>query len=197
MKIIFREGQKAYDQINFPDLEGKVISIDLEEDPHYPMEVQFKDKENTIHVGHYSLSGFIFKGESSFPTLSTSPYKLILEGFEQKEQAPTYDDVRLDSLKKGDYVSITKHLELPNERLMNAFEALAKLIWLRDYYNEGWQPNWKNNNEDKYVILTQNDDIECQRNCSYRRTLAFKTKEIRDKFLEEQRELLEIAKHLL
>ena len=51
--------------------------------------------------------------------------------------------------------------------------------------------------EQKAPVLTENDKIERERNYSYRRVLAFKTSEIRYKFFEEQKELLEIAKPLL
>nr|DAE86584.1 MAG TPA: hypothetical protein [Caudoviricetes sp.] len=190
MKTIFKVGQEVYDQVNFPDSKGKIVEIERDVDGYWYIKVVFKGDDYFYHIdGSFGLC--------SIPTLSIKPYEVELKGFEQEKFTPTYDNVRMDSLINGGYISILHKIELPNERIAEAFRALAKLIWLRDFYNEGWQPNWKNNNEDKYIILTQNDDIECQRNYSYRRTLAFKTEEIRDRFFEEQKELLEIAKPLL
>lgn len=187
METIFKVGVKVYDQINFPDMEGKVVKIHKDESK-YPLGVCFN---GNMSIHYYDLEGRFRK--ENIPTLSTKPYKIVLNGFEQKEPKPTYEEILL---KRGGYVSITKTLILPNKKLVNAFEALAKLIWLRDYYNEGWEPNW-NTNSNKYCIVQEDLEIS-SKICLYAsRVMCFKTKEIRDKFLEEQRELLEIAKPLL
>lgn len=83
-----------------------------------------------------------------------------------------------------------------NEEYELAFEALKKLVIIRDYYNEGWKPNWEDD-EWKYFIEYYRGKLDVERTCGNGRVLAFKTKEIRDKFLEEQKELIEIAKPLL
>ena len=77
-----------------------------------------------------------------------------------------------------------------------AFDALRKLIILRDYYNDGWQPDWEDD-EWKYFIEYYRGKLDVERTCGNGRVLAFKSKGIRDKFLEEQKELLETAKPLL
>jgi len=205
MKTIFKKGMKVYDQLMFPDVEGVVTSTnfipeksffdkeeDFEEDYEhpYPIEVDFKGEQAL-----YKNDG---SGFMDFPTLSTKPYKIEFQGFEQeKSSAPTYEEAIKEARSKGDYYYLPDCLEAPSEELVEATMALLKLLFLRDYYNEGWQPDWKNDDEYKYVILTENDKVERERNYSYRRVLAFKTSEIRDKFFEEQKELLEIAKPLL
>lgn len=185
---------KVYDQFVFPGKEGKIIEIcdNLE----YPIRVSL-DGQKISHAytkdGRYAIT--------LTPSLSTKPYKI--EGFSQK---PTFNEALKWLRDKYLGESITYKIDgkkyffdyyYSKNATYKSFEALRKLIIFRDYYNDDWQPNWKNNNEDKYVILIQNEDIKCERNCSYRRVLAFKTEEIRDKFLEEQKELLEIAKPLL
>ena len=100
---------------------------------------------------------------------------------------PTYEEILLE---KGCYVSITKTLILPDEKLVNAFEALAKLIWLRDYYNEGWQPDWKKEREMKYVIYNDSNRLATIQSYNTSYILAFKEGNVRNKFLEEQKELL-------
>ena len=75
-------------------------------------------------------------------------------------------------------------------------EALKKLILLRDYYNEGWQPDW-NDNTTKYSIEVEVGEIVGRNHHCNARIMSFKTNDVRNKFLEEQKELLETAKPLL
>lgn len=194
MKTIFRQGMIVYDQVNYPNKKGVVVDVEpASDEDDYPIEVKFEDD--------YSSIAYTYDGRlelEQIPTLSTKPYKIILEGFEQKVPAPTYNEIRAKSLKKGDYVSILNGIELPNERMCKAFEALAKLIWLRDYYNEGWVADWnKNNTEVKACIEICDNNFAKVSRVFNRCVLAFKSEEIRNKFLEEQRELLEIVKPLL
>lgn len=188
MKTIFKVGMKVYDQLNFPNKEGKITKIE-DDGSEYPIAVCFSKDSYRCY---YDLNGCIIKGKQ--PTLSTKQYTVELKGFEQKPSVPTYEEILLE---KGCCVSITKTLILPDEKLVNAFEALAKLIWLRDYYNEGWQPNWKDKDEKRFFIEVW--DIGFFEEDSYRRQrpLIFKTRSIAKKFIEEQKELLKIAKPLL
>ena len=189
METVFRKGMKVYDSVSFPNSEGKVVDVEERIDCVIVI-VQFDCIDYEIPYTEQGIRASTRK--ESTPTLSTKPY--TLQGFEQKAPVPTYDEIILE---RGVYVSITKPLILPDEKTAKAFEALAKLIWLVDYYNDGWKPDWKNDDENKYVILTENDEIKCERNYSFKRILSFKSSEIRNKFLEEQRELLKIAKPLL
>lgn len=190
MKTIFKKGMKVYDSVNYPGEKGEVIKTE-KSIPYTSRPIQVKFESN---IEDYTLDGRIGTF-NQIPTLSTSPY--TLQGFEQKAPVPTFEKVIKEARSKGDYYYLPDCLEAPSEELVEATMALLKLLFLRDYYNEGWQPDWKNDDEYKYVILTENDKIERERNYSYRRALAFKTSEIRDKFFEEQKELLEIAKPLL
>lgn len=190
MKTVFKVGMKVYDQVNFPDMEGIVKEINL--DSKYPIEVSFNDEEYT---GLYYLDGT--EACSFKPTLSTKPYKVELQGFEQKESAPTYDDA-LEWVEDNDGYNLLFKDERTylSEDIYKAFEALRKLTILRDYYNEGWKPDWKK--EDfKYVIQNISGSFEnyISKYGSY--VMSFKNKEIADKFKEDQKELLEIAKPLL
>lgn len=187
MKTVFKVGMSVYDQVFYPNQKGTVKRIDNNEpDIDFPIEVEFKGE----------IESYTLKGSRSYAgalTLSTAPY--TLQGFEQKAPVPTFEEVIKDARSKGDYYYL-HGLEAPSEELADATMALLKLLFLRDYYNKGWQPNYKNR-ETKYTIytwsglLTDGETFDCNR------ILCFKTEEIRDKFLEEQRELLEKAKPLL
>lgn len=85
---------------------------------------------------------------------------------------------------------------LPNEEYAKAMLALCQLIQLRDCYNNGWVPDWTDNN-DKYTIVPYKNTLNRESNLAYRRILAFKTEKLRNKFFENFRDLIETAKPLL
>ena len=190
MKTIFKIGMKVYDQVVFPDREGEVMNI-VEKDA-FPIKVYLEG----IGVTHsYTKDGRVI--EKISPTLSTSSYNMV--GFEQKAPVPTFEEV-WDEVEriyepKSEYDK-DEYKGYPSQKLADAAEALRRLLFLRDYYNKGWQPDW-NECSTKYCIEQEGLDISAINHIFNSKVMAFKTTEIRDKFLEEQRELLEIAKPLL
>lgn len=193
METIFKVGMEVYDSLNFPDMKGVVKNIEKDCMGFWFVDVKF-DK----FVQSYTLQGSL--SASNRPTLSTKPYKAILEDFEQKAPAPTLDEA-IRWLKDNDLdtalVEDSKATYFTKKENYFAFDALRKLVILRDYYNQGWQPNWCDYKQTKYIIENYMGEIWCDDGHRTSSILAFKTPEIRDKFLEEQRELLEIAKILL
>lgn len=186
MKTVFKVGMKVYDQVNFPDKEGKVEEIYIGEEEEYPI-VSFGKRERICYSSDGRLSGRITK------MLSTKPYKVVFDGFEQKAPVPTYEDaeewIRREYAKGNNYLM-----------LKDTFEALRKLTILREYYNKGWQPDWSKKNSMHFCIRVRNNKITTDNNSDineFNTVLVFRDYTIRDKFLEEQRELLEIAKPLL
>lgn len=187
MKTVFKKGMKVYDQIYEPDVKGEVLDVNLDISPH-PITVKFGSC-----VRYYTAEGC--RGKNQIRTLSTSPYRI--EGFEQKEPAPTYEEAVkwcIENLKDYRECVCTEYV---NEKQENALEAFRKLIIFRDYYNEGWQPDWSGKGEWKFCIVNYADILSKDTTFSVSKVMIFKTEEIRDKFLEEQKELLEIAKPLL
>lgn len=85
---------------------------------------------------------------------------------------------------------------LPSKKLAEAMLALCQLIQLRDCYNDGWTPNW-NCGDTKYCIMFIDNQSAIVNNTSIQKILAFKTSELRDEFLENFKDLIEIAKPLL
>lgn len=84
----------------------------------------------------------------------------------------------------------------PTEEEAEACVALAQLCQLRDIYNEGWKPDYKDNNV-KYLLYYWGDTITKSHTTGASNLLVFKTVELREKFLENFRDLIEIAKPLL
>ena len=85
---------------------------------------------------------------------------------------------------------------IKDKELAEAYAVLPQLIRLRDEYNEGWKFNYKNKDY-KYSVGYYKDDLDLINNIYTQRILVFKTKEIRNKFLEDHKDLIEIAKPLL
>ena len=191
MKTIFKEGMEVYDQLNFPNKKGVIVEISNDENDPYPVEVSFENE-----AGRYYFTPEGRFNKKHIPTLSTKPYEVVLEGFEQKAPAPTYEEA--EEWMKKEYAKGSLCLMMRD--VFEALEALRKLIVLRDYYNEGWQPDWSTKNSMRFCIRVRNNKITIDSNSDineFNTVLVFRDYTIRDKFLEEQRELLEIAKPLL
>nr|DAT33987.1 MAG TPA: hypothetical protein [Caudoviricetes sp.] len=196
MKTVFKVGMKVYDQIVFPDQEGEVTNINICNNS--PIEVSVENLEKKFFYGQDGT--FL---ENLMPTLSTKPYKL--EGFSQK---PTFNEA-LEWLR-NEYLGESITYKIEHEKYFvdyyysknapyKSFEALRKLTILRDYYNNGCKQEDLNNIINAIVIERIDDEyqIVVRKNFNTRHVLFFKSNEIAEKFLEEQRELLEIAKPLL
>lgn len=204
MKTVFKVGMEVYDQVNNPNKKGKVLDIKEDAFSHkihsydYPIEVQFEGEDD---LSYYDLEGCPVW--SSNPTLSTSPY--TLQGFEQKAPVPTYEEAQqwmIDQKGKTSFIGSPNEIDknFINYSYYEAFEALKKLVILRDYYNEGWQPDWSKKNKMHFCIRVRNNKITIDNNSDineFNTVLVFRDYTIRDKFLEEQRELLKIVKPLL
>lgn len=85
---------------------------------------------------------------------------------------------------------------LPTIKLAEAMLALCQLLYLRDIYNDGWEPDWAEDSL-KYIINCFGNQLVVNLNNTVCRSMAFKTEELRDEFYENFKDLLEIAKPLL
>ena len=196
METVFKLGQKVFD---FAYGKGEVINVQNSRYLDNIILVKFDNRDVPVR---YSLDGRqinfrAYGGEldpenvANKPTLSTKEY--TLHGFEQKAPIPTYEDI----VKERNYIYLPENLVAPNKELADATMALLKLLFLRDYYNEGWQPNWKKEREMKYVIYNDSNRLATIQSYTMSFILSFKEGNVRNKFFKEQRELLEIAKPLL
>lgn len=197
METVFKVGMEVYDQVFF----GKA-----------PLKITEVKGDMTLRVlcggviycytgdGRFigdDITSNRHRGLSQTPTLSTKPY--FFEGFEQKAPAPTFEEVWTETERiyepKSEYDK-EKFGGYPSQELANAAEALRRLLFLRDYYNEGWQPDWKDSSNKHCIILYKGEFTIVAYSFTFE-VLHFKSIKVRDKFFEEQKELLEIAKPLL
>lgn len=198
MKTVFKVGMKVYDSFNFPGMEGLIKSISKDDYKSYPIFVEFKNGDGESSMQSYTIEGKYT--ENSIPTLSTKPYEIELEGFEQKGPAPTFDEaekkLKYDRDKYAYFDLAGRNILYPKSISPEVFEALRQLVILRDYYNEGWQPDWEDE-KNKFCISVKKGKLCLELWLNTSRVLAFKSHEIAYNFLEEQKELLEKAKPLL
>ena len=84
----------------------------------------------------------------------------------------------------------------PTEEEAKAMLAMAQLCQLRDRWNDGWKPDWKDNTR-KYCIVSFKNIVLRDSYYSVSHPMVFKTEELRDKFMETFKDLLEEAKPFL
>lgn len=82
---------------------------------------------------------------------------------------------------------------LPDRATAEAVLALCQLIQLRDCYNQGWVPDWNDEDEKKcMIILKAGEPIQIAPFYTMAYSpLYFKTNELRDQFLGNFRDLIE------
>jgi len=85
---------------------------------------------------------------------------------------------------------------LPSKEYAKAMLALCKLIQLRDCYNDGWKPNWSDKSE-KHCIFYNKGNVELFIRNSWSCILVFKSRELRNEFYNNFKDLIEQAKLLL
>lgn len=95
------------------------------------------------------------------------------------------------------YSSVYEKNIFPSKEEADACLALSQLCQWRDKYNEGWKPKWLINSTEKYCVYFSNNELSVTTYITTHTILSFKTREIRDKFLEDFKDLIEIAKPLL
>jgi hypothetical protein len=85
----------------------------------------------------------------------------------------------------------------PTREEAEAALALSQLCQWRDKYNQGWKPDWNNHDDKKYIIDVVSNIVQINYSYTIQNILAFKSAEIRDKFFDDFKDLIEIAKPLL
>ena len=196
MKTVFKVGMEVYDNIFFPNSKGEVVRIDKHIDCERVI-VQFDCLDYELS---YTEKGRLTSTyNEATPTLSTKPY--TLQGFEQKAPTPTYEEALKEAHRKDEYYYLPNDLEAPSKELADAAVALLKLLFLRDYYNEGWQPDFSKETKNTKYCISKDASGRFMKydyyNYDFNNVLIFKSKQIRSKFWDEQLELMKIAKPLL
>lgn len=85
---------------------------------------------------------------------------------------------------------------LPSKEYAEAVLTLCQLIQLRDCYRQGWKPDWADNIFNKYCISFDSNGCVQIVGASLCNILSFQSEEIRDKFFDNFRDLIETAGYL-
>ncbi len=85
----------------------------------------------------------------------------------------------------------------PSEEEAEAALALSQLCHWRDKYNNRWKPYYPSTSKMHYYIYFNEDRLETGQHPTLHHVLNFKTPNIRKQFIEDFKELIEIAKPLL
>ena len=103
---------------------------------------------------------------------------------------------KIDESLNSAYTIINRYVFLDHNQTQ-AYIAKMMLHLLRDEYRQGWLPDWEDENQDKYVIVSSKGErwvAYCQ---SISRFLAFQDKKRANEFLTNFRELIELAWDLI
>lgn len=136
--------------------------------------------------------------------------KIILKD-SKKKLATTYEEC-LKLLGKGEYINSsdcticefddcskadTYDKNIIPIGLGKSIVALMQLLVCREVYRQGWKPDWTNYSEYKYVIRIYNGISVVDTTILNNYILAFQTREVRNEFFDNFKDLIEEAKEFL
>ncbi len=73
---------------------------------------------------------------------------------------------------------------LPSEELANAFIAMMQLMSLRQAWIGNWKPNWNDDDESKYCIISDSNNISINVMYTLQFPLSFPTREMAGEFVD-------------
>lgn len=114
-----------------------------------------------------------------------------------KGKASYYFIVDSNEVKPSHFGSAPILSEFEKRKDTEAIAAFCKLIMLRRDWVKNWEPDWTNNDEEKFGIVVNANRFESISFYCMSQPLSFPTGEMCDEFLDTFRNLLEKAKPLL
>ena len=80
---------------------------------------------------------------------------------------------------------------------VETLEAFSKLLRLRKDWVGEWKPDWTNEDQTKFTIISAENEISKGEHYKVGSSMSFPTEEMRDEFFDCFKDLLETAKPLL
>ena len=172
--------------------------IDMNHNTIYGDDIDYKTNRG---YGYISLWDDI-KGYAEIIEYKTKPTQInidIPQGYEIDKDNSTFECIKFKKIEKQfpnsweEYLSsqplgVKVMFESKFNSLPETYKALRKLELLRDCYNDGWVADIVNNDYGYSFVNSIPKELPF---------LNFKTAELRDKFLENFKDIIEIAKPLL
>lgn len=114
---------------------------------------------------------------------------------EEEAWIDSYAEIKFVGNCKGANRTDKWFSNLPNKEYAEAILSFIQLIQLRDCYRQGWTPDWNINNM-KYTVEQHYEDMVCSAASHVAQIFAFQSEEIRDKFYNNFKGLIEKTKPL-
>lgn len=106
----------------------------------------------------------------AFEILKTKLDEII--ALEKEERLPSVNEI----ISRA-YVKTT--LPVKNNKHADKIAAISRVIWVADYLNGGWQPDWNNSYQEKWIFRIHNHEISIVYGASIKSGfIAFKSGEI-------------------
>ena len=138
----------------------------------------------------------VILGDYEFVLKDGKPYFV-----KKKPQYPkTYEEcakVLLERASVRNDIGYKGDLLIALQRLLVCRDAYWKIAGEQMGLGKPWEPDWLNTEQDKFVLYTHNNVICLNRFVLGHNVLAFPTAEMRDAFLENFKDLVELCKELL
>lgn len=103
----------------------------------------------------------------------------------------------IDEIRKRERNPTTDMSTIQLREMAIAFRALMQLIQLRDCYRQGWTPDWNDDEQSKYSVITSSGKVSVDTRIVTNGILSFQSEEIRYEFLKNFKDLIEQAKELI
>lgn len=161
---------------------ARILATDIRGPRPIAAALYYEEDDNEL-VYYYTEDGFFKSCQEE------SHLDLVI--VEEIEELPNWEEVinelRKTSTKSKDFLfsSLTESEE---------FEAFYKLIHLRKAWIGDWNPRKENQ---LYVIVSHDNEIETHDNWNAYRILSFPTPEMRDEFLKRFEDLIQKAKNFI
>ena len=98
---------------------------------------------------------------------------------------------------EGDRTIYSDRNMLPSVKAAKAHLAYMQLHQLRDCYRQGWIPDWSDGKQCKWCIIFDTDTFIITAGICYNHFLSFQSMELAEKFLNNFKDLIEIAGDLI
>ena len=109
-----------------------------------------------------------------------------------------YYDGLFEKVKSSKFGSSPLLAEFEDKEDIEVLVAFCKLFHLRRDWVGEWKPDYENDCEPKFAIITVENKISKEGvNYTVNSSMSFPTEKMRDEFFDTYRDLLEIAKPLL
>lgn len=157
--------------------------------------VEEKTIQNALAYGYNLPEGYQFKDENGNIINAT---KIVLEK-KKKEYPKTLGECRAILGIMSEYGAFHYKTELITTfmSLLICRDAYWKIAGEEMGLGKPWEPDWKNEDEKKWVISRYRGELDFGFNTGPFRIFAFPTEEMRDAFYENFKEIIESCKELL